>query len=81
MWYAEGPPAAALNASTQLTEACLHQHIDTIGTVHNDEMGYVQGWVDEAVGASWDARDSLLAHPPTSHDGAPSQSAPASRQS
>ena len=59
VWYVPGPPPAALNATTQLTEACLHNHLDSIGQVRPADLDYVRGWVEETVGSSWDAGTAI----------------------
>ena len=59
VWYTDGPPPAALNATTQLTEACLHEHTDSIAGVHHRDLDYVSRWVQSTLDESWDARQTL----------------------
>lgn len=59
VWYTDGPPPDALNATTQLTAACLHEHIDSIGSVQTSDLDYVRHWVQRTVDGSWDVTQTL----------------------
>lgn len=59
VWYGDGPPPTALNATTQLTEACLHKHTDTIAGVHHRDLDQVSRWVQSTLDESSDARQTL----------------------